>query len=201
MDRSQFDFIRSKHGSYASWALWAAADSKPKSNIGDLTVLDPDLNPALLQTVRTDVVMVGLNFARPVAEPLQPFCNFHDPRPIANDFKLRYAFSGTPYWGAYMTDIIKNVELLTAAALRAHLRAFPALIRTNVVAFINELRDLSAMKPTILAFGRDTYGIIAAHVPAGAYSRVVPVMHYSHYISKEKYRDTVLGQVAASDVT
>jgi hypothetical protein len=193
--RSQFDLIRERHGGYASWAVWTQASDKPKSNIGDLSVLNPDLNPALLQTLRIDVIMVGLNVSRPLQEP---FRNFHDPNPRANDFKLRRAFIGTHYWGAYMTDIIKNVEIVTAPDLRAYLKAFPALIQSNVENFLEELRDLNATKPTILAFGGDAYRLITDHVPVGACGRLVRVMHYSHQISKEKYRDTVLAQIAAS---
>jgi hypothetical protein len=198
IDRSQFELIRERHGHYASWAIWAAASDKPKSNVGDLSVLDPDLNPELLQTLRTDVIMVGLNISRPLAEP---FRNFHDPGPRANDFKLRHAFVGTNYWGAYMTDIIKNVEIVTSTKLCAHLKAFPALIQSNVETFLNELRDLNATKPTVLAFGGDAYQLIVDYVPLDTYGPLTRVTHYSHQISKEKYRDTILAQIAASETT
>lgn len=45
MDRETFEVIKRKHGGYASWAIWADATGTPKSNIGDLSVLDPDENP------------------------------------------------------------------------------------------------------------------------------------------------------------
>jgi hypothetical protein len=195
IDRSQFELIRERHGGYASWAVWAAGSDKPKSNVGDLSVLNPDLNPSLLRTLRIDVIMVGLNISRPLAEA---FRNFHDPSRRANDFKLRHAFIGTDFWGGYMTDIIKNVEMVTSTDLRTHLKAFPALIQSNVDRFLEELRDLNASKPTVLAFGNDAHQLIADHVPQSAYGRLVRVTHYSHQISKEKYRDTVLTQIAAS---
>jgi hypothetical protein len=195
IDRSQFELIRERHGSYASWALWAAASDKPKSNIGDLSVLDPDANPVLLRTLRIDVIMVGLNISRPLPEP---FRNFHDPSPRANDFKLRHAFIGTDYWGAYMTDIIKNVEMVTSTDVRAHLNALPAVIQSNVHTFLEELGDLNATRPTVLAFGRDAHQLIADHVPPSAYGRLVRVTHYSHQMNKEKYRDSVFAQIAAS---
>jgi hypothetical protein len=106
MDRDTFELIRKKHGAYASWAVWAEATGRPKSDIGDLSVFDPDQNATLLQTLRHDVVMVGLNLSRFLAVP---FGNFHDPRPAGQDYKIRYAFTGTPYYGAYMTDLIKGV--------------------------------------------------------------------------------------------
>jgi hypothetical protein len=198
IERGHFELVRERHGSYASWALWAAPSGKPKSNVGDLSVLNPDANPALLRTLRTDVIMVGLNISRPLAEP---FRNFHDPSPRANDFKLRQAFMGTDYWGAYMTDIIKYVELVTSTDLRAHLNAFPALVQRNVDTFLEELRDLNAPKPTVLAFGSDAHKLFADHVPPGAYGRLVRLTHYSHHIGKERYRDAILAQIAISETT
>ena len=65
--------------------------------------------------------MVGLNISRALPKS---FRNFHDPSSRGNDYELRHTFIGTEYWGAYMTDIIKNVEKVTSVALRAHLKAF-----------------------------------------------------------------------------
>ena len=70
-----------------------------------MEVLDVDANPSLLRRLKNDIVMVGLNVARPFSEP---FRNFHDDDGKANDFRLRHAFTETPYYGAYMTDVIKN---------------------------------------------------------------------------------------------
>src|ERR1022692_1287728 len=100
----QFEKIKRKHGSYASWAVWAGASEKPKSSMGDVSHFK---NERVLNLLKNDVVMVGLNISRRVSEP---FLNFHDPNPRANDFKIRYAFKNSAYYGAYMTDIIKFVE-------------------------------------------------------------------------------------------
>jgi hypothetical protein len=82
MDEATFDRIKVKWSAYASWAVWAEPDGGPKSNIGDLSVLDPARNPALLDTIRSDVVMLGLNLSRAT---LLPFANFHDARPDGQD--------------------------------------------------------------------------------------------------------------------
>ena len=100
IDRERFELIKARHGGYASWAVWADAEDKPKSRIADLSVLDPDQNPRLLASLRPDAIMVGLNISRSFSEL---FRNFHDPNPRANDFKLRYAFHSTPFYGAYLT--------------------------------------------------------------------------------------------------
>jgi hypothetical protein len=114
VDRKTFDLIKEKHAPYASWAVWSEPDGRPKSNMGDLTVLDPDRNPALLGMLRSDVVMVGLNLSRD--RPL-PFGNFHDANAAGQHYKIRFAFTGTLFYGAYMTDIIKGVVMLKAGDL------------------------------------------------------------------------------------
>lgn len=163
--------------------------------MGDMSVLDEHANASLLQTLRNAVVMVGLNISRTFSEP---FRNFHDPSPRANDFKIRHAFANTKYYGAYMTDIIKNVKMVNSTDLLAHLRNRPALIRENADTFREELRDLRSSKPIILAFGNSTYKLIAENVPASYYSRLIKLTHYAHHIGKEHYRDTVLAQIGGS---
>ena len=107
IDLNLFKRIKRKHGSYASWAVWALAGDKPKSNMSDWIRMDVDSNPGLLMPLKPGVTMVGLNFSRSERNHA-PFGNFHDPSPHANDFKIRYAFQGTEYCGAYMTDVITS---------------------------------------------------------------------------------------------
>lgn len=196
IERSRFDLIRERHGSYASWAIWASAGNTPKSNICDLSVLDPEANSALLNTIHNDVVMVGLNISRFLSES---FRNFHDPNPHSQDYKIRYAFENTRWWGAYMTDIIKGIEIVKSADLLKLLT--PDLIKTNINLFLSELYDLGSTKPILLAFGIHVYQIIANYVPPGAYRQLVKITHYSHYINKEKYRETVLRQIDSFPMT
>jgi hypothetical protein len=194
MDRQTFEGIKQRHGGYASWAIWADPTTRrPKSNIGDLTVLDPDQNADLLGTIRRDVVMVGLNLSRPCAEP---FRNFHDTNRNAQDFKIRYAFSGTPYYGAYMTDIVKGVVVVESTDLMRHLAAHPALVGENVQALAAEIDDLGCAAPTVIAFGNDAFGLAARYLAPSRYSRLVGVTHYAHFIAKEAYREQVLAQLA-----
>jgi hypothetical protein len=141
-----FESIKKKHGGYASWAVWAEATERPKSNIGNMSIFDLGSNPDLTQVLKNTVVMVGLNISRSLSEP---FRNFHDSNPRANDFKIRYAFQNTEYYGAYMTDIIKDLEMINSNDVLKHLKADPALIRTNVSRFREELRDLNAREPII----------------------------------------------------
>ena len=193
VDRETFDLIKKKHGADASWAVWAEPTGRPKSGIGDLRVLDPDQNPMLLQKLRNDVVMVALNLSRFLPVSLG---NFHDPRLVAQDYKIRYAFAGTPYYGAYMTDLIKDVVMLESSKLMRHLAETPSLVSGNVHRLLEEFEDLNRAAPTLIAFGTDAYLLAAKHVPSSRYSRLVKVTHYSHYISKEEYRRGVLAALA-----
>lgn len=172
--------------------MWAEPSEKPKSNIGDITLFDLETNPSLLQNLTPTVVMVGLNISRSFSEP---FRNFHDPSPKANDFKIRYAFQNTEYYGAYMTDIIKNIERVDSNDLLADLKEDPALSRQNVAAFREELHDVTQRAPIILAFGSAAHAILARNLREDEYSALVKLTHYSHYLGKEAYRDCALEQI------
>ena len=195
MNRETYDRIKRQHGGYASWAVWAEPTGSPKSGVGDLNVLDPEANPDLLRTVRTDVVMLGLNLAR--AFPEDPLANFHDRASRGQDYKIRHAFAHTPYYGAYMTDLIKGEVMLKSSDLMRAVGSDPAKIRISVEMFPGELTDLqSSSPPLLIAFGGDAYALAAKHLPSGSYSRLIKVTHYSNYISQENYRSRVLAELA-----
>lgn len=195
IDASRFEFIKIKHGGYASWAVWVDAADTPKSNTGDMSVFDLDSNPGLLEKLKTNVVMVGLNISSLSRLLPEPFRNFHDPSPKANDFKIRYAFRDTKYSGAYMTDIIKHVGMINSKDLLAHLKLHPELVQKNIDIFREELCDLKCTEPTIVSFGAGAYNIVKHNLTAGEYLTLIKVPHYSDYISKEDYKDKVLRQI------
>jgi len=185
--REKFEFIKKKYGNVGSWAIWADEDDKPKSNIGDLTILDPDINNNLLSQLNPNVVLVGLNISREIEIPL---ANFHDTRPGANDFKIRFAFRGTPYWGGYMTDIIKDFEQKVSGEVVKYLKRNKQFEQDNIGTFLRELNDIGANNPTLIAFGNDSYDILKRNMRSKF--KVLKVPHYSNWISKEKYREQVL---------
>jgi len=166
--------------------------------MGDISIFDLDSNPRLLELLKTNIVMVGLNISSDSRLLPEPFRNFHDPSPRANDFKIRYAFHDTEYYGAYMTDIIKHVGMINSKDLLTHVRAHPALIRENIEMFRDELRDLNCTGPAILAFGAGAYDILHNNLKRDEYSRLIKLTHYSHYVSKEKYKERVLEQIRST---
>lgn len=185
--KEHFIDIANKHGEFASWAVWVNEDIKPKSNIGDMSIFDLDNNPKLLEVLNPNVVMVGLNFSRTIEK--ETFVNFHDKRPQGQDYKIRYAFRDTPFYGAYMTDIIKDFEDKISGNVLKYLKNNKGFELKNVRLFEQEIIDLKCQDPLIIAFGNITYDILNKHF--GKKYTIKKVMHYSQQISKDIYKEAV----------
>lgn len=192
VDRETFDRIKEKHGLHASWAVWSETDGKPKSNMGAFPVLDPDQNRDLLGILRSDVVMLGLNLS--TSQPL-PLGNFHPASSRGNDYKIRFAFAGTPFYGAYMTDIIKKVVMLKSSDLMRCLAAHPDVVAENIRCLLEEFDDLKSEPPTVIAFGVKAHWLADKYLPANGYSRLVRVTHFAHHISQTAYQERVLSEL------
>jgi hypothetical protein len=191
ISQNQYELFREKHGKYASWAVWVKGSGKPKSNMGDMAIFDDKL---VLSLLRANVLMVGLNLSRFTIS--EPFRNFHDPSPSGQDYKIRFAFEDTDYYGAYMTDIIKGVVEVDSKNIPKHLKENPGVLAESLEIFRQELRDLATVSPLILAFGRIAYDIIKENLLPIEYGKLIRLTHYSHQIGKEKYRETVLSEIA-----
>lgn len=194
ISKELFDAIAKKYGYVASWAVWAKAGNKPKSNIADMDVFNPMLNLALLENLHTDVVMVALNLSREVAFRL-PFMNFHDSNPHGQDYKIRYAFEGTSFYGSYMTDIIKDFPILSSKDVLTYLRENPFQVQNQIDRFREEMTFIKSGCPIILAFGKQTYDILLQGLNRKEYTSLIQLTHYSHQISKENYREDTLRRV------
>jgi hypothetical protein len=79
-----------------------------------------------------------------------------------------------------------------------YLREHPDVIDENVSRFREEMKDLHASTPLILAFGKDTYRLLNEHLRKVACGKLIGITHYSHQIGKERYRETVLKEIASS---
>jgi hypothetical protein len=185
-----FDEIRERFGHFASWAVWAEEGKKPKDNVADLTVLNPDKNPTLLDTLHGHSILLGLNISRRIERPLG---NFHDSRPMATDFKIRYALKGTNYWGAYMTDIIKDFEEKSSGKMMSYLRNNRNFELENIERFREEIQLLGYANPVLVTFGKDAEAIARRNL--GQEFQIVGIPHYANYVSKEEYRAQVSAQL------
>jgi hypothetical protein len=157
----------------------------------DLSVFDTD---AVLSVLKPNVVMLGLNFSKAITLP--PFGNFHAAG-SAKDYKTRYAFLGSAYYGGYMTDIIKHMPEMDSSKAMQYLRAHPEVLNESLRIFREEMADLGNVKPVILAFGHDAYDLAGDHLRPEEYNALVRLPHYAQQISKEKYKERVFKAIAA----
>ena len=191
IDRQRYELIRQKHGKHASWAIWATPAQKAKSNMGDITIFN---NESILSQLRPNLLMVGLNLSR--TTPEEPFRNFHDSSPRAQDYKIRHAFLGTEFYGAYMTDIIKGLVEVDSKNVIKHLKDNPNTLESSLKTFRDEITDLGVTAPTILAFGTIAHKILFRNLLPSEYTRLIKLTHYSHQISKEHYKATVSEEIS-----
>ena len=186
----RFERVRREWGDVGSWAVWAEAapGHGVKDGVGDLSVLDPEHDSRVLDIVNPAVVMLGINCSG--APTPAPFSNFHDPSPRANHFKLRHAYRGTPYWGAYLTDAFKGIDCYGAKRTIAFLRAHPSIVRDQLGRLDDELAAVGSDDPLVIVFGADLFGLLSENWHDSA--RLIKVPHYAHYLSKEDYREQAL---------
>lgn len=187
IEKLKFEFITQKYGNYSSWAIWADAIEKPKENIGDLSVFNLEINPHLLEILNPNIIFVGLNVSRGAIK--EPLGNFHDPRPEGQDYKMRYALKDSPYWGAYITDIIKDYDEKVSINVMTYLKSNMQFEIDNVKTFRQEIDDIGANNPKIIAFSCSVYSILKRNF-ANEFS-IIKIPHYSNWVSKEKYRENV----------
>lgn len=186
ISREKFDSIKEKYGQFASWAVWAEQEEKPKSKMGDLTVLDPDINENLLSELNPDVVLVALNFSFDVKHA--DWGNFHSKRPMATDYKTRFALKGSTLWGGYMTDIIKDHPEKKATDIAKFLRLNNSFEQKNIESFKQELKDIGAKNPLLVAFGNDVDKILNRNIKD---LEILKIPHYADHQSPLKYREEV----------
>ena len=184
IDRERFQFLKNKYGHWSSWAIWSEAGETPKSNIGDLSIFDGD---NFLPLLNPEVVLVGLNVSR--GDIKYPLGNFHDARSEGQDYKLRFALKDSWLWGGYLTDIIKDLEQPKAGEVLRYLRANPEVEKSNVQLFREELSDLNAKNPTIIALGDAAFKILKRNLKKEY--RVLKILHFSSYAKLEKLRASV----------
>lgn len=186
IERNTYESIKKEFGDFASWAVWAIKIDKAKSGIGDMSVFKESSLDSLLTKLKSEIIMVGLNCSRDI-ESNTPFKNFHDSQK-GNDFKIRFAFENTDFYGAYMTDIIKDFPELNSKKVVDYFKKNRDEVSPHIETFKRELNLLGAQKPIILAFGTGTYEIIKDNLSDDSYKHLIKLPHYSQHISEEDYR-------------
>jgi len=192
----QFEEIRKTFGRCASWAVWSSPESDGKTDISSLAPFSlPDLTETI-KILQPNIIFVALNFS--VSTPMLDFSNFHSSNSSAQDYKLRIALRGTPFWGGYMTDIIKDHVQLRAADVLLDLRDDPTIESRNISRFRDELELLNVKAPLLVAIGGHSYKILKRNF-ADEF-KVVQITHYSHFVNPSVYRTQVLSILNAANV-
>lgn len=184
MDYKKFESIKQKYGYWASWGIWVDVGETPKSNVGDLSIFEGD---EFLGQLNPKFILVGLNISR--ADIEKPLANFHSSNSRAQDYKIRYAIKDTLLWGAYMTDVIKDFNEVNSGKLVTYLKKNKQFELDNIQVFNQEIEDLGVTNPILVALGDAAYDILARNITK---YKVLKIKHYSHYMSKEKYREEVI---------
>jgi len=184
----RYNKLKEKYGHTSSWTIWKEEDSTPKSNTGDMSVFNDD---NLCSILHDDYVFVGLNGSSThgTQENIS-WKNFHSDYSGQNDFKLRYALKDTNFWGCYITDVIKDYFEVDSEKVMKYLKDNPDIISKNIEILRNELEILSDKKPVLIAIGNDSYNILNRYLKEEY--KILKIMHYSNWISKENYRQKVL---------
>ena len=188
LDKQTYEIMKQKYGPVGSWAVWTSAGSAPKSFTDDMSWVN---DPSLLETLNTGFVFVGRCWSRgdPSSRGQIPWADFHSDSPHQNDYKLRYALKGTKYWGSYITDFYKLDFDIHYLDVDDYAKEHPEFVRKNLATFQEEISYLGD-DIVLVAFGNVVYNLLKKHL--GDRYRIVKIMNYAAYISKEEYRTKVL---------
>lgn len=191
VNKKNFDMLKKEFGLCGSWTIWELPGNTAKSNTGDMSWAD---DPKLHEKVGTGYVFVGLNWAgghgNQTKDGSIKWKDFHSDYTYQNDYKLRYALMDTPYWGSYITDIIKYYPETDSSKVSSLVKKHPDIARENIKRFERELLLLGDPSPILVALGGASYEILKQYL--GSKYTIAQIKHYSYTISKENYRKEVL---------
>ena len=120
----------------------------------DLTIFERE---DILDIINPEYILVAYNFSVD-GRVNRPFENFHGKN--GEVYKLRYALTGTPLWGAYMTDVIKDFIEPKAQNVKQFLDQNKHVKDANIESFCKEIEELNVNDPTLFALGNDVFDIL-----------------------------------------
>ena len=190
-----YNRLRNEFGTVSSWAIWQEEGSTPKSNIGDLSIFDD--SQQLLTKLNTEYIFVGLNAAvhnepNPGNKAWGAFHSQDNKR--QNDYKLRYCFKDSRFWGSYTTDVINGCPETNSAKATREYKDRKEL-REQSMNYLKKELQLIGGNPVLIAFGNDAFDILTKmqqEMPELKDKTIIKILHYSYRISKENYKSKVL---------
>lgn len=188
--KEAYNLMKEKYGMVGSWAVWRPAGAAPRSNTNDMSWVN---DKGLLNTLNTGFVFVGLNWSSTHGDQSDggkiAWANFHSGYCRQNDYKLRYAVTGTRYWGSYITDLIKLYSEVDSSKVDKYLRKHPEVVGQNIKDFEEEISYLGG-KLVLVALGGRVFSTLNAYL--GNRYKIVQIKHYSYTIGKEDYRKELI---------
>jgi hypothetical protein len=175
----------------ASWAVWPPAESYTRTT--DISFPTAGLDGVL----HARSIILGLNPSDSKVER-RPWHNFHT-GPRHNGHFLAEAFWETVHWGAYMTDLLTQVNSKSNT-----LDLSKETIQRDVAVLAEQFQALGADDPLVIVIGKKTEAAFAKHERSLAEAlglnevRWATVPHYSAANSKvhgnnaETYRRLVI---------
>lgn len=197
IDIERYNKLKEKYGHVSSWTIWKEPGETPKSNTDDMSIFEDE---NICDKLNDKYVFVALNWAgtHGVQEE-KPWKGFHSSYPYQNDFKLRFALMDTPFWGSYITDIIKEFPELNSNKVVNYFNEHPGEIEKHINSFKEELSLLSYEKPILIALGNAPYNFLNENLHHEY--EIHKIMHYAARISKENYKKEVLSVLNKIDET
>ena len=171
ISESKFLEIRNKYGEFASWAIWNT------DNESDTKIFDQNI-----QKLHTNWVLIGLNISKPV----RIWGNFRGGK---HDRKIKYAFSNTSIFGAYMTDLIKKSEISANKILKG-IETGDIDLSIQIITFVEELKCVGVNENTKFII----FGATARTVYDEYYAKYFPsnkVYYLKHYSGRGTDKDWV----------
>lgn len=195
LDKTIYRLMKRKYSDVGSWAVWDDQLDKPKSNMGNMAWAKDE--EKLCSELNPNFVFVGLNKSKRPDENLKdensnariPWKNFHSGNSRSHSYKLRYALKGTTFWGAYMTDLLKDVEKTDSKKVVSRFKKDKAALEKQIKDFEREISHLGG-KPVLVALGKAVGKFLKPLELEGKYV-VKELPHYSSRINKEEYRAEV----------
>lgn len=208
MDYGVYELMRTRFGLCGSWAVWNETTWHPDPIRAPKLKLDSVVRTFAkvrsqqgldndLPSLRTDLVLVALNFAERAADITAvtdrlSFASFHEECGRTSDKRLREACKGNGLEGAYITDLVK-MRNGTLAPFRSSksmpinkLLRDPRFVRQQIEGLCKELQTLGSHDPLIIGLGAEAFR--ALHDPAslgalreccGDDTQVARITHYS----------------------
>jgi hypothetical protein len=185
MNAEHFFELKGKYGQHASFAIWSNPESKNKAMVGDLSVFEGEALIGTLPQLHTRYILIGLNVSRSLIRG--DFANFHDDSRYSQDYKLRYALNGSALWGAYITDIFKDLEEVDSRKIMKFVNENNGVVEKHIESLRVEIIDAARdEKPKIIAMGGASYRVLKKYFSSGF--EILKVRHYAHQMQLEDYK-------------